>query len=663
MIIDSNRKFSINKPNSTWFFTTNTVGVNFSNPTGVTTVENEIISTDIIYDSESVVAIAVVNLLVIDERGCQTIKSVPIKDPCADFQVGNINISIKGDSVTAYAPVSGASSPSELEYVWVAQPQFQGAPAETGSSPVFLFDLPEGNFNNGAYRITLNVIDKISNCSKSVTLNTYAIFKIVTPNVLRSFDCYIDDPNVLNSIVLNLNSADEDTLFFLNYRTFSWSTLVVENNYSPDITVFHNQSGQLTFTQNTFLNEGQYVFPYYVVDDDGRASDTSFITINVPDCGGFTGGGTTTNLVTSENIIKRVKNSDSIGTVLSFPIADRFLSSEKLDWSTFQIIKNSNALYGSAVFNSNTRVIEYTINSLNTGVLDSFEWEIANEQGIYSKRFIDIVNYNILPLPSISPLTIDAVLLEPTSEIDLSLQFSSDVNKNSISVDPHPAVNIVKTTNGFIFIPQDNATSQETLTFRGANANNEFVESSITVNCVYAGVVETSVYDLTCKGKIINLISFFDNVIGSYTITQTSLNTTELVITDPQGLATVNFNGVENETYTFTLTAESNGVIDTSLVNIVKNPSPSVTINNITDNGNGSFYLEFSYVSILETSVIVTIENNPAVFLSSIVYDPLTGSANFTASYVNSPGDNDISISATSVCGNLITATTTSTAT
>jgi len=663
MITDSNRKFSINKANSTWFFTTNTVGVSFSNPTGKTTTENEIIVTDIIYDNESVVAIAVVNLLVIDERGCQTIKSVPIKDPCADFQVGNININIKGTSVTAYAPVTGGSAPANIEYYWVAQPQFQGAPVETGDSPVFLFELPDDLFNQGSYRITLNVVDKISNCSKSVTLNTFAIFKIVTPNILREMDCYLDDPNSVTSLTFTLNSEDDDTLFFLNYRTFSWSTLVVENNYAPTIDIYHNGNGQLTFTQTDELAAGQYIFPYYVVDDDLRASDTSFITIDIPDCGGLTGGGTTTNLASSGNVTKRIKNSDSATDVLIFQVEDRFLPTEDLDWSTFEITKASSSPYGTAAFNSNTRVIEYTINSINQGVIDSFEWQIANTKGVYSKRFVDIVNYNILALPVVTPLTIDTVLLEPTSEIDLTTQFDSNVISSSISVDVHPNVNVVKTTNGFIFTPQEGSSAQETLTFRGSNANNEEVTSTITVNVVYAGNVVNNNYDLTCRGKIVNVSTFFENVLGSYNITQTSINTTDLVITDPTGLATVDFTAATNETYTFTLTATNGSATDTATVNIIKQASPAINILNITDHENGTFTLTFEYESIITTSLEVLIENNPAVFLSSIVYDDINNTAVFTANYEVAPGANVILLRANSVCGNLIQESTTDTST
>lgn len=674
MKIDKNRQFAINTSGSTWVFSSTDPGVSFSNLTGTTTATNQVITTDITYESDTVFSNATILLEVTDPSGCKTTHTVTKVDPCSAFTLGTVSVSKSGTTFSAAIAVSGGSG--DYNYIWDITPLIPTTiPPVVSNDPNIEFEIP-ANTPSGEILIRVTVEDNVRGCTKSSEITTAFHNPIVVPDITLGLTCIEGAPDFLAIRNLVFDKTAYNSVFTKNGNTVDWSTLTVTKPSSAfDVKIgfpYMPTEQGIVIKMLTQVPTGDYEFTYYVKDTLGLASNIGTLTVKVSDCLGDTnvpGEG----LPNTGGLIERLDTSASPSDTIAFPADTRFADNVDIDWTTFTV--HNNPTYGTVALNAEREII-YTITSVNT-IADFFEWSVKDINGISSGRIVDVVHHNVIAVPTTSALALHETIGEASDAKDLSAQFTGEIDKGSIYISTtNEHIQVSQDSNyDFIFTPLPGATATETVKFKGANLAGEYsAEETITINCVYAGDLPISTYNITCKSKTFNLIDLFDNVVGSYTITETTpvtegdssnddYTTQGGSITSPTGVASVNFAAINPGTYRFTLTATSSGESDTKEVIVTFATAPSIAFDVITDNTDGTFDATFSANGILPSTIAVTVQGSPAVFLSGIQYDSTTGTGSFTAQYVVVPGNNEINLSATSECGTIVRDIQTDTAT
>lgn len=661
MIVDYNRQFTINKAGVSWYFETATSGVTFSNQNGVTTQDDEIITTNINYASEATIVNAIINLIVVDTKGCYHSQPVTIINPCtsSNLSIGNDFIIVFEDGLLKVSanPTGGSGN---YAYSWGVGRTFKYG-AQYGTSTLEQFTVPTVQNEVLKLYIKLTLTDKELGCTV-VKEKTYIYDDVNIPDVDLTLLCSTSPDEYASALIffdpteIDLTGDyDPDKLTMV-----STNPLVTAESYGS---IYQNGGyvayGLITALQST----GDLTLEYYF-ERITSATKTPSGTINVtiPTC--LTGGGPVTELTTKGNQTIRVLSGAGAGTTYTFNIEGRFSPSVDIDWDTFQVVKSPTQ--GTVALNAERQLV-YTVSSIpENPMVDSIDWVVKDHNGISTKRVTDYVDYNIVTPATVTDFAVDLVIGEASDFIDLATYFTGDFDPNSITISSINAdMNYIKAGSQFSFTALSGASSTETLRFKAlSTVGQETAEGTITFNCVFAGNLVASTYDLTCKGKIFNLKSFFTGVVGSYQFVQSSTNIDTVPLTDATGLGTVDFTSVADDTYTFTLTATSNAVSDVQEITILKNAAPNITIVGVpTDNDpNASFTLNFSYASIQTNTLTVLVNGSLANLLSSVVYDTLNETGVFTAAYDTDPGSNVVTLTATSICGNLIQTSTTITA-
>jgi len=605
MIKQLNRTFRINESGVDWKFKSSDSCVTFSNPEGVTTQPNQFISTDIIYEDELCLDKDLVLQLELLKDGCLEVFTFAKVDPCASLNVPTPIFTRDGNRVTAKGTASGGSGSYTFSWSFTNN----NLTVISQDDDEIVFDL---NQNTQQVGVLLRVDDNETGCS-IVTAGIVQYVEILTVNNL---EFAVDCPPTALFIPFDqlLNGASNSTP---DWDTFSVGLTSGGFTVTPStdgLSIFVEQSGALSFS-------------YSVESTNGSLSNNGLISITVPECANLGTG------LTVYGMVQRLGASETVGAVKYFPTEDRIFNSDDIDWTTFQFLKAPSN--GTAVLESDRR-IKYTVTTVSTEG-DTFEWEVKDINGNSTGRVIDVVSHEQISAPTANDvdacldcgvtLAVD-VLANDTGEID-SKSLALTVTNNNVSS--------IINSNGEVELTANNNVNTATLTYQVSNYAGDTATADINVQAICSGTGTDE--DITCLSKAFNLIDLFDGIQGSYTITETTLagegdssnndyTTQGGSITGPTGDGAVDFTSINSGTYRFTLTASGTGACSGNTmateVVITLNDQPSLTINSASDNGDGTFDVQFTVASTAENFEI-TVDTIPAIYEKGITFDNVTG--------------------------------------
>lgn len=427
------------------------------------------------------------------------------------------------------------------------------------------------------------------------------------------------------------------------------NNLVITNNNDGTITVQNKQ------------NSARTAIIYYTVKDSfGTYSNQGEITVSIPYCVVSPSDDTT---ITGTNDSTQITAQHNVGDVITIPVESRIYSNSPVDWSSFTI--TTAPVYGTAVLNAN-REIEYTISDLttNAGSPDYIVWQVSNEAG-GTVTITDTILRNPEPKPTLTDDTICATCNDSVFDFDPIANDTGNIDRNSlviVSVDPD--LTITKKSNGII----DIIIGPEALSFNFIkyNVNNvqgvpSDTDGTISVIATCAGQPLEDKYDVTClSNKVFNLWDRIQNANG-LTYVWTEVTSSGTTYTSQGGtitggyLGTVDFTSILPGEYQFQLSATGappcDTTTDTSVVTILVQDTPSLTITAKTDLGNGTAQIDYTYASIDQDTFAVVVDGTDPQW----ILRPTFNNGQGTMVYQSAPGTtSNFTITVVDICGNTI---------
>lgn len=646
MIKEIGRQIQINEPDVQWRLKSNNSCVSFSPQNGVTTVADEIVTFNIIYQDVPCFNKDLTLFIELEKEGCIETFHFTKVDPCADLTLSIPSVSYDGDRVTLVANASGGSG--QFKYSWTFSQQgaldLQVVKVISQVDNVIVFDLDSYNTDTIVYT---KVEDEVTGCVK------YAPFVV-------SYSVYFKVRNVA------LEAPCAPVAVFIPYEDLLDPNNNIDANWATFQTILVSNITSITQVQDglsIFVEEGGNIntsFTFTVESTDGLESNVGFVTVNAQDCGEIP-----PYQFYIPGITRRLSPEAQVGDIIYFPIEPRVDPNRTLDWNTFTIMKNP--AKGSIALTPDRR-IAYTITTLDVSFNDgdTFEWRIQDTNGVSSNRVIDTVSHEKVPLPTLVDDDVCLVCNQATT-VDVLANDSGEINTGSLQIvgtNPN-VISLINIDNDIVLTP-NNAINSATITYQVANFDGGTATANINATVICAG--ESTNVDLACESsKQINLIDLFTGVQGSYQITETTPiadgayvdNDTYAeqggAIGDPTNLGTVDFTAIDAGVYRFTLTVigagncTENSVTQNVIVTLSENPS--IVINSTTANNDGTIDVTFTATSTLG-QFQVFVDSTAAIFAQSLQYNPNTGQGSFSV-YFRDPSSSTISIRDTDICGNI----------
>ena len=649
MIIDKDRKFQITGLNveGTFVFSSSDPGVSFSNISGAV-LNNEIITTDIIYLNSFILDNAVVTLSIVDEIGCTSSLNISKINPCSNFILPQLQYT---HPYCIIANPSGGSG--NYEYIWTFD---ENLFEEIDNNIDTVLKLNPIVQNPEFVNVSLIINDQINGCQLTQTINK--VLCIPGLDLIINTGCDLDSNITSSNINFSLLGLQNE--FDACYGTqIDWTTLNVEIPSGIPVTITNKNNGYIDVIVTGDSPANYSGITYTVKDINGTESGIGNININVPDC-------TNIQNITIENNIYKLSSTELVGDTITIPLGGRISSENSIDWNTFNVIYP--ATHGNVILNAN-RNIDYTIVSEPPPPeeTDSFEWELYDVDGNRSNTVIDDVNFNRIDPPVAVNDEYCAICNESLGPIDITTNDTGEIDKNTINiVSTTENIGIIRDSNSdFIFITNENTGDSARVIYNVANYQGEYSNNAIvTINNICAGRSINT--DITCLDKIFNLIDLFSGY-TNYTRnwTETTLitegdatnqdyNTQGGSIVGVDGL--VDFTTINPGIYRFTLEIEGTGICvgttDQQEVIITLQDVPGLLLNSINDNLDGTFTMVLDHTSLDTNSLIYRIEGNSLLFNSTPI---ITVSQITFTGYFYQVGNNNLSITAQNVCGETIT--------
>ena len=596
--------------------------------------------TDIHYANEGCISNSIVSCTVTDANGCVDVRTpLTINDPCG------ITASITNNGDLKFSAVVTGNN-GTVTYDWSYDGNIFD---EVYSGPSLALKLRDKAEPPTSTLISLIVKDSLG-CSTSASY-TYAFCFPKILNAGLNLACF-GIPECAGSIAgYKKFSLDKITTPCAG-QTIDWDTL--EIIASANICVIHDGNGKLNFGSSVTTGFTDVV-QVRVRTTNGVPSNWASITVTVPTCeivGKPIGASQKTIELTYDH---------SVGSEIILPVDER-VGGEEVDFSTIQII--SNPSFGSATILPDGS-IKYTVNDLSTTptVPDTIKWSIQDKKG-NQKVITDTIIRDVVAQPTGNPDTVCLVCNEPSSPVDVLANDTGDIDRSTLTLVsvPNKIVVTKDSNNDLIFIAYFGALLQESILYKVANTQGAFsADTTITAYVACVGdKKEDTVYTRCNPSKTFNLIDSFPGITyHSIIVAETTPGGTTYLGQGGSIVAPsyqVNFTGMAEGTYTFTLTAVNNaacsGKDDVGTITVIHNNDPSINFTSAVDNGNGTSTYNFTHSGIFN-KISVTLNGSPATFKSSVLLGDTSG--NFTI--YNVSGVNTVVIQAVSVCGTTVSDT------
>jgi hypothetical protein len=274
----------------------------------------------------------------------------------------------------------------------------------------------------------------------------------------------------------------------------------------------------------------------------------------------------------------------------------------------------------------------------------------------------DIVNRNVVATPVTAGDTICAKCNTPTVATDVTANDTGTIDKSTIQITSitSDVQYSQDANNDLIFTALPDPSLNRIVQYlvkntQGVDSNT----SNIVLSVTCAGTPLDQ--NITCwASKVFDLLDYFEDAAAiSYTFTETTTGTTYTSQGGTIGAATgtVDFTSINAGTYTFEITAVGAGGCsgsgdDTAEIEITLNDAPSLTIDSVVNNGDDTGTVNFTIVGLSSTASLVVLNNAGAVTYT--ITPSISGtSGTFTINLVS--GNNDVSITALSICNTILT--------
>jgi hypothetical protein len=414
--------------------------------------------------------------------------------------------------------------------------------------------------------------------------------------------------------------------------------------------VVHNGNGliSLASTKNIGFTA---IIKYHIVTTSGLQAFGS-LSVNSPICAervGFVGTPTTIQLI----------SGDIIGTQKLIPVEARVGGTP--NWSTFTFLNVPS--WGTVTFNGDREIVYTITNILTTPTIpDTIKWSLQDDSG-NQINITDTVLRDILAVPVTTTDTVCTSCSQVVSNIDLLANDTGDIDRSTVQIVLNdPNIVIAKdSSNNFTFTTLAGASFNNLNSYKVANTQGAFsATQNFIVRSACVGTPNDRSKDLTC------LVSKLFNIADEYPLAncfgETFVETTPTLPTyaSQGGVITiggdVDLTGLVNKTYTFQYTCQNQGACsptydDIGTLTVSHAATPFVNITGFTNPSVGVYNFTFTYSGII-SQFSVTDDGVGATFKDGIVAN--NGSGTFSL-YCNA--GSSIVISATTVCGNIVTDT------
>lgn len=624
--------------------------VAFSNATGTATLVGTEYRcpTDVIYLTQSSIDTAIIQCTITDAKGCTTTHSpVVVNNPC---NLQN-TITTNGEFVFVATTTGGSGT---YTYEWIY---------DTG-----IFQ-PIGNVDETDNQISFRLLD---------TTTTTLVQCVVTDSngcsTTTSYSYNICRPTWGATRGMTLRCVENTTLtgcslvptsIYNNFpldglikpcanQVIDWTTLEFSN--TSGLCIVNHNNGKISGASSNPNGVG-YLVTISVKTTSGIKSQDLQLIVTAPIC-------VADDPVVAINNSFQITANESIGSVINLNSSNR-VAGKSIDWGTLQI--TTAPTFGTATINPNGDIL-YTITDLVTtpNVPDIIKWKIGSTTG-YMAYGTDTILRDALAAPTTTTEIICAKCQESTPAFDLTANDTGDIDKQSVTIVLNdPDVIITKDSNhDFVFTTLPTASFNNLNTYKVANTQGVYsANQNFIVRSACVGEDKTPTNDLTCKvSKTFDLIDMFANM-NAFNVSYTETTTTTPTYTTQGGTivganGTLDFSAIATDrTYTFEVLAENQGTChptysDTGVVTVIHGVTPNIVLSAATLVSTGIYSFTFTYSGI-SSPFTITDDGIAATFHSGIVANNGTGSFSIYADPASS-----IVISATTVCGNITTSTST----
>lgn len=614
----------------------------FSNVSGQAVLQSGVYvaKTNVLYADKSYINSGTISVEVVDANGCvQVLSPLTINNPCT-LQGSITN---NGEFVFV-ASISGGSG--QYSFDWSYNTSVFSL-VDTNPTDNIL-TLAVTGYTPTSTPIQCLITDAVYGCTLNLSYS-YTFCRPLVGNVVINLNC---DTTTLTGCSLSPKSQ------FRNYnlieavrpcagQTIDWTR--TEFSLPVNTCIVNHNNGRISVA--TTRSDETLTASYRVAGTNGVSSQFATITITAPACNTHTtlSGVPTTLQLTADDSVSDVKKT-SVGNRVS----------DSPTWSSFQFLNTPT--FGTVSINPN-KEIEYTITDITTtpSIPDVISWSVQDDNG-NQINITDTVLRNVLPVPTTTTDTICAACNTQTAPFDVLANDTGDIDRSTLTITLNdPDIVIEKdSNNNLIFTALPGASFANLNAYKVANTQGAFsAPQNFIVQVACAGSNKTPTKDITCDvSKAFNIQDQFSGV-NAFNVSFIE-TTPDLPTYISQGgvlspIGDVDFTGIATyKNYTFQFTAENVTACapqfnDIGILTVVHQPAPSITINTVTDNGDQTITVSFTYTGV-NSPFSVTVNGTLANFKNGIIAS--NGSGTFTIWGVT--GNNSINLSATSTCGTLI---------
>ena len=432
--------------------------------------------------------------------------------------------------------------------------------------------------------------------------------------------------------------------------TIDWTTLAAVT--TPTGVYITNVNSRLYVYTSTTLTTPPSSLQFTVKDNRGIVSNTFTISLTYDLCA----DSLPTPLVVDENVT--LPPGAVSGYVKRIAVEPQIFSPKTMDFSTFTFVAATGqtlvsateltGVNGSAELNLN-REIEYTLGTKTENV-ELIQFKVADEDGNYSNVAKFTIDAEVLTAPTIVAKTID-VQIGTIKNFNNYLTGSSGVlDLQSIVVTSNPTYGVATPqSDGSINYYTEVAGADEfDISIRDTNGN-ESADITITINGVHSGeLVENPTI---CGDDVIDLEDYITNF-NDGAWSQDAGNPTTVSLADPNNVTMPSAS--DYGTYIFTYTA---GLSTTDVTVTLRRED--VLISAITGTGTSRTITFLTYGVSAINNIYAEVDYNSGTLITNFQldsFDGLTGVV--TVLLDDGSGNYDVTINATTICGNTETAVT-----
>lgn len=490
---------------------------------------------DFTFTSESCLNTASIVLVVTDAKGCAGTKSVVLPPACADLALTDISITNTfGTSVIA----SGGTPPYTYEWAYDNN-IFSIDPASDATSNSINLELEATPDDT-----TISVVVTDSNgCTASKSLN-YTFDKPLSGNIILQLAAI--PSGVTNTSCPTACNYKANVNLPITGDNLDYSTIQI-NNSDPRICIVRNGANNYTFF-SSYTEATAVSFTYTIKDVNGIESLPGTISLVIPACK------TTLPFITSSPSITTIPSGTIASDVITIPLSEKTLSTNTLDWTTWQVINTLD--FGTTALNAN-REIEYTLSSVPTTGAEIIVWRVDDIEGNTSGNNFEIINFNLAAAPVLTGETVCAACNEPSASTDILANDTGDINPATVRFTQIDNDIAISGSNGtYIFTPGYGASFSNVVKYTVANYDGIVSsEGNIVIKSVCAGQATSNPIDISCLSPVVDLGDYIDNHNSfTYTVNETStgyISNGGTINTTPPAFAELDFTLIPDGTYTF----------------------------------------------------------------------------------------------------------------